>query len=54
MRDSDGRFYVLEVNTIPGMTSHSLVPMAAAAAGLDINALVARILQLSEQAWGVS
>ena len=54
MRDSDGRFYVLEVNTIPGMTSHSLVPMAAAAAGLDINALVARILQLSEQARGVA
>jgi D-alanine-D-alanine ligase len=54
MRDSDDRFYVLEVNTIPGMTSHSLVPMAAAAAGLDINALVGRILQLSEQAWGVS
>jgi D-alanine-D-alanine ligase len=54
MRDRDGRFYVLEVNTIPGMTSHSLVPMAAAAAGLDINALVARILQLSEQARGVA
>ena len=54
MRDSDGRFYVLEVNTIPGMTSHSLVPMAASAVGLDINALVARILELSEQAQGVS
>jgi D-alanine-D-alanine ligase len=50
MRDSDGRFYVLEVNTIPGMTSHSLVPMAAAAAGLDINALVGRILNLSGEA----
>jgi D-alanine-D-alanine ligase len=47
MRDADGRFYVLEVNTIPGMTSHSLVPMAAAAAGLDIPALVQRILELS-------
>lgn len=47
MRNSDGRFYVLEVNTIPGMTSHSLVPMAAAAAGMDIQALVGRILQLS-------
>jgi D-alanine-D-alanine ligase len=54
MRDGDGRFYVLEVNTIPGMTSHSLVPMAASAAGLDINALVGRILHLSERAWGVS
>jgi D-alanine-D-alanine ligase len=51
MRDSDGRFYVLEVNTIPGMTSHSLVPMAAAAAGMDIDALVERILQLSVENW---
>lgn len=51
MRDADGRFYVLEVNTIPGMTSHSLVPMAAAAAGMDIAALVQRILELSRQEW---
>ncbi len=51
MRDGEGRFYVLEVNTIPGMTSHSLVPMAAAAAGLDIQALVGRIVQLSEEGW---
>ena len=51
MRDAAGRFYVLEVNTIPGMTSHSLVPMAAAAAGLYIQALVGRILQLSEEGW---
>ena len=47
MRDSDGRFYVLEVNTIPGMTSHSLVPMAAAAAGLALPALVERIVEHS-------
>jgi len=47
MRDRTGQFYVLEVNTVPGMTSHSLVPMAARAAGLDIGALVARILELS-------
>jgi D-alanine-D-alanine ligase len=47
MRDQQGRFYVLEVNTIPGMTSHSLVPMAARAAGLDIPALVDQILDLS-------
>jgi D-alanine-D-alanine ligase len=51
MRGSDGSFYVLEVNTIPGMTSHSLVPMAAAAAGMDITALVQRILQLSAEVW---
>jgi D-alanine-D-alanine ligase len=47
MRDGEGRFQVLEVNTVPGMTSHSLVPMAAAAVGVDIAALVARIADLS-------
>ena len=47
MRDADGTFYVLEVNTVPGMTSHSLVPMAAAAAGMDISALVSEIIRLS-------
>ena len=47
MRDVDGKFYVLEVNTIPGMTSHSLVPMAARAAGMDVPALVERIMTLS-------
>jgi D-alanine-D-alanine ligase len=47
MRDADGRFYVLEVNTVPGMTSHSLVPMAAVAAGIAIPALVRRIVELS-------
>ena len=50
MRDVDGRFYVLEVNTIPGMTSHSLVPMAAREAGMDVPALVERILILSWEA----
>ena len=47
MRDADGSFYVLEVNTIPGMTSHSLVPVAARAAGMDVPALVERIVALS-------
>jgi D-alanine-D-alanine ligase len=37
----------LEVNTVPGMTSHSLVPMAAAAAGIEFNDLVWRILETS-------
>lgn len=41
----DGQHYFLEVNTSPGMTDHSLVPMAAKAAGLDFDALVLRILQ---------
>jgi D-alanine-D-alanine ligase len=49
MRDSTGRFLVLEVNTVPGMTTHSLVPMAAAACGLEIPALVQRIVELSLQ-----
>ena len=43
----DGLPKVLEVNTIPGMTSHSLVPMAAAAAGIDFDELVWRILETS-------
>jgi D-alanine-D-alanine ligase len=44
MRDAQGRFWLLEVNTVPGMTSHSLVPMAARAAGIDFDTLVLRIL----------
>jgi len=47
MRDREGRFLVLEVNTVPGMTSHSLVPMAAAAAGMDVPTLVLQIAELS-------
>ena len=50
MRDTDGSFYVLEVNTIPGMTDHSLVPMAARQAGMQVPALVERILRLSWEA----
>ncbi len=49
MRDKAGQFFVLEVNTVPGMTSHSLVPMAAAASGMKIPALVQRIVELSLQ-----
>ncbi|CNH56372.1 D-alanine--D-alanine ligase [Yersinia alsatica] len=48
MQDSDGRFYLLEVNTSPGMTSHSLVPMAARESGLSFSQLVARILMLAD------
>lgn len=47
MRAPSGEFMVLEVNTVPGMTSHSLVPMAARAAGMEIPALLARIVELS-------
>lgn len=45
MCDHNGRPYLIEVNTVPGMTDHSLVPMAARAAGIDFDALVLRILE---------
>lgn len=48
MQDSDGQFYLLEANTSPGMTSHSLVPMAAREAGMSFSQLVVRILALAE------
>lgn len=44
MFDGDGQFYLLEANTSPGMTSHSLVPMAARQAGMSFSQLVVRIL----------
>ncbi len=47
MRDRQGRFWLLEVNTVPGMTDHSLVPMAARQAGLGFDELVLRILETS-------
>ena len=47
MLDSDGAAWVLEVNTVPGMTSHSLVPMAAAQAGVSFEELCWRILETS-------
>ena len=48
MQDGQGKFYLLEVNTVPGMTDHSLVPMAAKAAGRDFPQLVAEILLAAE------
>ncbi|HEY9032363.1 MAG TPA: D-alanine--D-alanine ligase [Pseudomonadales bacterium] len=47
MQDRDGKFYLLEANTVPGMTDHSLVPMAAAAAGIGFDQLVADIFNQS-------
>ncbi len=44
MRDGEGRFWLIEVNTSPGMTDHSLVPQAAAHVGIDFAGLVLRIL----------
>jgi D-alanine-D-alanine ligase len=48
MVDGEDNFQLLEVNTSPGMTSHSLVPMAAKQAGLSFPQLVARILELAD------
>lgn len=45
MRDSTGQFYLLEANSVPGMTDHSLVPMAAKQAGLSFEDLVWKILE---------
>ncbi|MGQ0526362.1 MAG: D-alanine--D-alanine ligase [Betaproteobacteria bacterium] len=45
MLDRSGQPYLLEVNTIPGMTDHSLVPMAARARGIAFEDLVVRILE---------
>ncbi len=47
MTGADGTPQILEVNTVPGMTSHSLVPMAARAMGLDFAELCWRILETS-------
>jgi D-alanine-D-alanine ligase len=47
MTDRDGRPWLIEANTVPGMTDHSLVPMAAKAAGFDFQELVLRILDTS-------
>jgi D-alanine-D-alanine ligase len=44
---STGKFYFIEINTTPGMTDHSLVPMAARQAGIDFDELVWRVLESS-------
>ncbi|GIX21689.1 MAG: D-alanine--D-alanine ligase B [Gammaproteobacteria bacterium] len=45
MLDGEGRPWLIELNTVPGMTERSLVPMAARAAGMDLPELVLRILE---------
>ena len=47
MLDRTGRPQLLEINTVPGMTDHSLVPMAARVAGIDFEELVWRVLETS-------
>jgi D-alanine-D-alanine ligase len=44
---ADGEVYVLEINTIPGMTATSLFPQAAAAVGLDLAGLLERLVELA-------
>ncbi len=47
LMDEAGNHYFLEVNTSPGMTDHSLVPMAAKAAGISFDELVMKILEFT-------
>jgi D-alanine-D-alanine ligase len=47
MMDKTGRPLLLEINTVPGMTDHSLVPMAAKATGIDFETLCWRVLETS-------
>ena len=47
LMDADGNHYFLELNTNPGMTDHSLVPMAAKAAGINFDELVIKILEMT-------
>jgi len=45
--DENNEIWFIEVNSVPGMTSHSLVPMAAQAAGFDFNSTCLAILESS-------
>ena len=54
MRDRSGRPWLLEVNTAPGMTSHSLVPKAARERGIGFDELVWRVLETSLSVPGAS
>lgn len=49
MQDENEKFWLIEVNTVPGMTDHSLVPMAAKAAGIEFKQLVIEILAAVER-----
>lgn len=50
VQDDQGHFWILEVNTVPGMTSHSLVPLSAKAQGIEFDDLVVNILRLASSA----
>jgi len=50
MQDQSGEFYLLELNTIPGMTDHSFVPIAATQSGMGFDELLLTILELEQAA----
>ena len=52
MQEGDGDFYLLELNTIPGMTEHSFVPMAAKHVGITFDELILRILDYETERLG--
>ena len=47
IQDIDGEFYVIEINTVPGMTSHSCVPKSGSFSGLSYNEVVEKIIDAS-------
>ena len=47
IQDNDGKFYVIEINTVPGMTSHSCVPKSGSFLGLSYNEVVEKIINAS-------
>jgi D-alanine-D-alanine ligase len=49
LRSGDGHFQLIDINTVPGMTSHSLVPMAAKQAGISFPQLVVKLLEMTFQ-----
>jgi len=49
MCDESGQLWLIEINTVPGLTSHSLVPMAAGSAGISFNALIVQILATANE-----
>lgn len=51
MQDQEGEFYLLEVNTIPGMTDHSFVPMAAKKSGMGFDELLLTVLEQEQAAY---
>ena len=48
MQDEAGQAWLIELNTVPGMTSHSLVPKAAAAVGISFEQLVVKVLETAK------